>query len=183
MHEGPAALVTARRTPRLQAGQPPPPPDRLDHPITDVSWFDALAYCAWLRQQCKPRVYALPSEAEWEKAAALSHTPGPSGGGAGGGGRRRTASKSVGRRAGVGTRSLWGSRPRTQPGFGYPYDSGDDREITDWQHLPAQAWLVHRGGSFKSRPEDLRATARGNALPDKARRSPSHGFRVVMQIP
>ena len=73
-----------------------------------------------------------------------------------------------------------GSQP-TQPDFGYPYDSGDDREITDSQHLPAQAWLVHRGGSFKSRPEDLRATARGNALPDS--KIAWRGFRVVMQIP
>jgi formylglycine-generating enzyme required for sulfatase activity len=44
--------------------------------------------------------------------------------------------------------------------------------------LPAQARLVHRGGSFKSRPADLRVTARGNALPDS--KIAWRGFRVVM---
>ncbi len=50
-----------------------PPPDLGDpggQPIVNVSWFDALAYCAWLSEQCKPRCYLLPSGAEWEKAGA-----------------------------------------------------------------------------------------------------------------
>ncbi len=45
-----------------------PPADRLDHPVTGVSWHDAVAYCAWLAQQTGRR-YRLPNEAEWEKAA------------------------------------------------------------------------------------------------------------------
>jgi formylglycine-generating enzyme required for sulfatase activity len=38
--------------------------------------------------------------------------------------------------------------------------------------------LVHRGGSFKSAPADLRITARGNALPDS--RIAWRGFRVAL---
>jgi formylglycine-generating enzyme required for sulfatase activity len=44
------------------------PPGRDNHPVVNVSWDDALGYCAWLGQKIQKKV-ALPSEAEWEKAA------------------------------------------------------------------------------------------------------------------
>jgi len=43
-------------------------PGKEDHPVVNVSWYDAVAYCNWL-SQVTGKVYCLPSEAEWEKAA------------------------------------------------------------------------------------------------------------------
>lgn len=39
-----------------------------DQPVTSVSWFDATEYCAWLSEKTG-RLYRLPTEAEWERAA------------------------------------------------------------------------------------------------------------------
>lgn len=158
-----AAFINDRKAHPAPAGwfNRQPPADRLDHPVTDVSWFDAVAYCAWLSEQCNPRVYTLPSEAEWERAGGQS---------------------GVAQMLGAvqqWTRSQWGCQPG-QPDYGYPYDPADGREVTDPAGLPPLARLVHRGGSFKSAPADLRVTARGNALPDS--KIAWRGFRVAMVI-
>ncbi len=44
------------------------PPDKEHHPVVNVSWHAAMAYCQWLAD-VTDKPYRLPSEAEWEKAA------------------------------------------------------------------------------------------------------------------
>jgi formylglycine-generating enzyme required for sulfatase activity len=44
------------------------PSGKENHPVSDVSWNDAIAFCKWL-SQASGKPFRLPSEAEWEKAA------------------------------------------------------------------------------------------------------------------
>jgi hypothetical protein len=45
-----------------------PPKNLESHPVVNVTWHDAIAYCAWLSGQTGKSIN-LPSEAQWEKAA------------------------------------------------------------------------------------------------------------------
>ncbi len=55
-----------------------PPQELRNHPVVNVSWHDAVAYCQWLSQE-KGGEYRLPTEAEWEKAARGPSTNNPAG--------------------------------------------------------------------------------------------------------
>jgi formylglycine-generating enzyme required for sulfatase activity len=158
-----------------------------DHPVTFVSWPDALAYCRWLDATMKGSLPAgfrvtLPSEAQWEKAAR------------GGDGRRypwgaepRRDRANVGGQGTVAAGSVacpecangladmagnvweW-TRSPYQP---YPYDESNDRANLDQDAL----WVM-RGGGFADTPQLIRTTTRGAAEPGARR--PFIGFRVVI---
>ncbi len=167
------------------------------HPISFVSWPDALAYCRWLEGLMRespatpPELRALlaegwhvtlPNEAQWEKAAR------------GDDGRifpwgnelrRDRANFATGRPAPAGalacpecpyglsdmSGNVWEwTRSPWQP---YPYDEADDRE-----GLESDALWVMRGGSFSDPVRNVRAAIRGAAGPDVRREF--IGFRVVI---
>ena len=44
------------------------PAGKEGHPVVNVSWRDAIAFCQWL-SQASSKAIRLPTEAEWEKAA------------------------------------------------------------------------------------------------------------------
>ena len=158
---------------RLGAGRPPDrwegravPRGREAHPVTDVTWRDAMAYCRWLSQMCG-KLIRLPSEAEWEKAArgdtdSRIYPWGDDFDPA----RCNTRESGIGDTTPVGvfargaspygcldmagnvwewTRSLW-SKDGGEPEFGYPYDPSDarreDEEVSD------DVGRVLRGGSW-----------------------------------
>ena len=48
-----------------------PQPD--EHPVVNVSWNDAVAFCQWLSRS-EGKTYRLPTEAEWEYACRAGTT-------------------------------------------------------------------------------------------------------------
>jgi formylglycine-generating enzyme required for sulfatase activity len=167
------------------------------HPVTSVSWPDALAYSRWLEKTLRawPRTppqlgwlfgdgwhVGLPSEAEWEKAARgtdgriypWGNEP-----------RRDRANFGAKGTTPVGTftcpecpfdlfdmsGNVW--ELTRSPYQAYPYDPGNDRE-----NLEADALWIMRGGSFADTERNVRAAIRGGA--DPGARRPFIGFRVVI---
>jgi formylglycine-generating enzyme required for sulfatase activity len=157
------------------------------HPVTCVSWLDAMAFCHWAGVR-------LPNEAEWEKAArgteglvwpwgnqepntdlcnfdlTVEDTT-PVG--------RYPAGKSpyglldVAGNVWEWTSSLWG-RDKSKPDFGYPYDIDDGREDTS---APDTIARVARGGAFMIDAQGVRCASRYGFYADC--RNVARGFRVV----
>ncbi len=173
-----------------------PPDDRMDHPVSQVSWHDAVAYCVWL-SEATGRRYRLPTEAEWEKAAR-----GPSGlrfpwgdewddrcANVGSQGTTPVSSHPLGSspygcqdmigNVAEWTRSQWGSQWQA-PKFGYPYDEHDGREATTAADLEAQALVIFRGGSYKSQAGAAYCALRKCA--SHVSQVAQRGFRVVMEV-
>lgn len=153
-----------------------------DHPVVNVSWHDALAYCRWLTG-VTGKVHRLLTEAEWEKAAR--GTDGriyPWGNDfdetrcnswEAGNGRTMPVDAFPAGASPYGVMDLVGNvwewcSSQYAP---YPYWAGDGRE-----NLEAHGWRVLRGGSWYDTEWGTRAPRRLSSNPDHA--SHNTGFRV-----
>lgn len=170
-----------------------------DHPVANVSWPDALAYCRWLTGTLRdaphtPEALAerleggwrvtLPSEAQWEKAARGTDgrrypwgdemrrdRANPQSGTAGPAGRVPCPECAYGLLDMSGNVWEW-TRSPLQP---YPFDAESPGDLN------ADALWVMRGGSFTDPPRNLRTSTRGGA--DPGARRPFIGFRLAVSPP
>lgn len=173
-----------------------PPPGRDKYPVAGVTWYEALAYCAWLSERTG-RSYTLPSEAQWEKAARGTDGRIYPWGNTWDAGRCHHGSEQTGPVDAypaqsvygcfdmVGnvrewTSTLWGEkRLAPDPKFRYPW-TNDERE--DLQ-APSHIYRVYRGGAAADKREQLRCSARNGYAPDQL--GPPfkrHGFRVALKL-
>jgi formylglycine-generating enzyme required for sulfatase activity len=165
-----------------------PPAGKARHPVVNVSWRDAVAYCQWL-SRASGRSYTLPSEAEWEKAAR-----GPEGLTYPWGNNWEPSRCNNSDSGSKGTTPVGQYSPRGDSPYGvadmagnvwewtrskfkkYRYDSSDGRES-----LQGDDRRVLRGGSFDDLRGDVRCAYRSRAHPGS--RFVLIGFRVVWVSP
>ena len=160
------------------------PRDKLDHPVVCVSWRDAVAYCDWL-VDITGKLYRLPSEAEWEKAARGTDGriypwgnrwyPGWCNTLEGGMGGTTPVGKYPQGASPYGLLDMAGNVWEWCSSLyqGYPYGAGDGRE--DLEALGAR---VIRGGSWGGRRLVARCACRDRLVPDL--RGSILGFRVCV---
>jgi len=187
-------------------------------PVIYVTWYEALEYAKWLdtelHQYAEKQIktgaknllwqglaenrlhIALPSEAEWEKAARGTDGRIYPWGNEFDTDKANTNESQIGDPSVVGifpqgaslyglldmsgnvwewTRSLWG-KDYSKPSFKYPYNPKDNKREN--LHADNSILRVLRGGSFLNRSEVARCSSRGGGLPDY--RGRYFGFRVVV---
>jgi formylglycine-generating enzyme required for sulfatase activity len=183
-----------------------------NRPVVGISWHEALAYTRWLDARLRssggqPRLangralsippgycVALPSEAEWEKAARGVEGRRWPWGADWEAGRANSEETGLAQTSPVGlfpagtgpfglldaagnvwewTRSKWGRRAH-QADYGYPYDVRDGREV-----LSDPDWRIVRGGTWYDEPKRVRCAYCHGRLPDTFG---YYGVRLVVSL-
>ncbi len=158
-----------------------------NHPVINVTWFDAMTYCKWL-SKVTGKTITLPSEAQWEKAARGSQYeqeyPW---------GERPERGYCNSKELGMNGTTLVGIFPEGVSPYGvldlagnvwewtrshwrdYPYDSFDGREDLEAGNAIPR---VLRGGAFADFLHSARCATRFWNFPNG--RGRVYGFRVVV---
>jgi sulfatase modifying factor 1 len=101
-------------------------PQTDDHPVVNVTWMDAMAYCQWVTKEYskrqQKRVCRLPTEAEWEYAC----------------------------RAGTTTRYATGDTPCGISGVGNVRDASLERELPNLDYVKYPPFSFDDGAAFTS---------------------------------
>jgi formylglycine-generating enzyme required for sulfatase activity len=167
-----------------------------DHPVTVVSWNDALAFSAWLQKVLK-RPSGLPSEAEWEYACRagtttefhfgdvinpdLANYDGNYSWNGSPKGKYRQATTAVGsfKPNPWGLFDMHGNVWEWCQDWYAPYSAGDQSDPIQL-NKHSDEYRVLRGGCWDYNPVDCRAAFRGWFAP--AFRSYRYGFRCVFRL-
>ncbi len=175
---------------------------KANHPVVQVSWHDAIAFCRWVNDQWQvgnealPRLsVGLPTEAEWEKAAGWDVGANPGGcphkriypwGDELPDATRCNFAMNMGDTTPVGWYPAGASPYGLLDCAGnvwewtislyktYPYQSNDGRE-----NVTAAGTRVLRGGSWFSPPAHMRVACRIHVAPDSC--FGRFGFRCVLR--
>ncbi|MFZ5919052.1 MAG: SUMF1/EgtB/PvdO family nonheme iron enzyme [Chloroflexota bacterium] len=158
-----------------------------NHPVVNVTWWDAVAFCRWL-SEVTGKDYRLPTEAEWEKAARGidgRHYPW--------GNKWQDGTCNAGPSGKRGTSPVGSYSPAGDSPYGCADMAGNVLEwVFDWYDAqyyshssmsqnpfgPASGAVRGlRGGSWSARPKEVRCASRFNANPTLA--SPEAGFRCA----
>jgi formylglycine-generating enzyme required for sulfatase activity len=144
-------------------------PELADHPVTDVSFDDAVAFCDWAAGELG-RPVRLPTGDDWE-AAARGHDgrPWPWG-------HTFDAERCACAESGWGWTVPVTAHPAGAGPFGAEQLAGN---VWEWvSDRTPDGWRIVRGGSWLDHAWGLRAS---RALPaDPRRGTPTTGFRIVI---
>ncbi len=168
-----------------------------NHPVVDISWYDAVKFCNWLTE-LKEKPYRLPTEAEWEKAARGVNAQLFPWGNKYEDKYANTKEYELNKTVAVDefpeakspydvinmagnvyewTSSLWGSTMQ-KPKYCYPYIPNDKREALN---APSDTLRIIRGGSFSRQKRYARCACRDKLLPKSHRLDV--GFRLALTPP
>ena len=168
-------------------------PEKANHPIVLVTWYESVAFTKWLSQVTGKRI-TLPTEAQWEKAARGTAGRIYPWGNEAPDNTRANFNNNVGSTTEVGkyspagdspygvadmegnviqwTSSLWG-KSYGRPSFGYPYNADDGRENPD-----STQDRILRGSYYLTPAPYVRIANRDDVMPKYS--SDDTSFRVVM---